>query len=287
LSEKSIVCVELLSSVKILHNAASARKVEMSRVYLVGDDGSSSDPDPEDPHYDVTTDILSPYYLGPAGTHLSIDEIIGGEYLHADRKGAFDGWASKLLSSALQLTSGCSRMEPYGKVWDNASHEQMYDSILNWASAIEVAERSAQCLRIGHELTALHDDLVDLVDGVCQASVGIIAEAAQTSTSRISKTMRTAARDIIEFGNRQRIYALALNEAQRDMLANPPVEFSVAESSRRLQLTTDPIEYAFRIERDAEVRRGQQDARSKALLIMKKFDQKVAEVAAMPSEQVW
>ncbi len=137
-------------------------------------DPTSPDYDPGSPHYDVTADSSSPFYVGPLeDTALSGDQIrhwvtmFASPLIEQLSERDKDAVIQKLYSDTLVnardgLDEGLElrpRGEPPRTLWENASHEYMVEVLNTDADSAAIAETSEEWVRLGNEL-ALHQKAI-------------------------------------------------------------------------------------------------------------------------------
>ncbi|MFD2399389.1 hypothetical protein ACFSVJ_25135 [Prauserella oleivorans] len=144
-------------------------------------DPTSERYDPESPHYDVTVDPSSPFYVGPIEDHArSGDDIRAEVTAHVQEALGVSELTEKQRDAIIQtlytaniwreesgLDQGLELRQPGAAprtVWHNASHEQMIDTLTSNADSAAVAETSEEWIRLGNELTLHQRAIADAID---------------------------------------------------------------------------------------------------------------------------
>lgn len=265
-------------------------------------DPNSQDYDPESPHYDVTADSSSKYYVGPVNTdHKSGDEI------RAEVASAVDnvipgGWLGelfqpmkdKLVQSAYTgqveaaregLADGMDLRSPGEApktMWENASHEQMVDIISTNADSGAVAVTSEEWVRLGNDLSEHQKAFGGAINDSLSNWEGDAGDAARKHLAEVAKWLGSTANGAVLAGRQQEIHSQTLNETQKAMAANPPVPFSAADANARLAQITNPVQFAMQFAVEMGSYHQQKAARDQAAQVMNRFDETIAGAVTTP-----
>ncbi|TVT37611.1 PPE domain-containing protein, partial [Amycolatopsis rhizosphaerae] len=255
------------------------------------------------PYYDVTTDPSSPYYQEPSSWDTSSGDKIRDEATKLVDYEIAHGWLGKAVDPRLRneliqkvylqridearkgLGDGLDLRQPGTPPttdWANASHEQMQQAITQNANSATVAESSEEWVRVGDELTQHQKTLSDAIEASEANWQGAGGDAARKHLSEIGKWLGQTAQGATLTGRQQEIHSQVLNETQRKMAANPPVQFDVRAANAQLMQCTSPVEYAVRVSQDLQVMQAQRVAREHAAQIMTQFDQEIGSAVATP-----
>ncbi|WP_409489261.1 hypothetical protein [Amycolatopsis sp. cmx-11-12] len=267
-------------------------------------DPSSPDYDKLDPHYDVTADSSSEYYVGPlADKAASGDEIRAGATVGTDVLFSLFGWGDTALNGFKdqftqkmyegQLEKAREGLDknleirkpgqPPSTVWSNATHEQMQTAIAGNADPAAVGETSEEWVRVGNDLATHQRNLAKAINASTANWEGEGGDAAREHLAGVGKWLGSTANGATLTGRQQQIHSQTLNETQKLMKANPPVAFSVQEANANLQTITDPQQYMSQLGKDLETFKKQQDARDQAAKVMTDFDGTVGSAIATPA----
>jgi hypothetical protein len=269
-------------------------------------DPKSPDYDPASPHYDVTADSSSKFYVGPLqGSTPSGDQIRAEVTAQVDLEIAHeDNWFLKFVRQALrdaqiqqrysekidgagrQLVDGVETRQvdaPPHTVWENASHEQMDATIRQNADSATVAQASETWISLGNELTEHQSTMAGTITHSLSNWQGEAGDAARTHLAKIGQWLGTTAQGATLAGRQQEIHSQTLNETQKRMAANPPVRFSAQEANARLQQINDPVEYAQQYAKDMAAYQAQKAAREQAARTMTQFDGTVGAAVTTPA----
>ncbi|MGK3201680.1 hypothetical protein [Amycolatopsis sp. MEPSY49] len=268
-------------------------------------DPSSPDYNPRSPLYDVTADSSSKYYVGP----LTGDDILSGDELRQVATTQFDilgmvtGWPDPLLNPVLRdqmiqkmyennleaakhgLDEGLSIREnggPPKTLWANASHEQMNQAITTDADPATVAETSEEWVQVGKDLGTHQKTLADAIKASTDNWQGDAGDAVREHLAGVGKWLGATAQGSTLAGRQQEIHSQALNETQRQMVANPPVEFDLQSTNQKLMSMTDPVQYAAAAGEAMQTYRAQQAAREHAAQILTQYDETIGAAVATP-----
>ncbi|MGW3992065.1 hypothetical protein ACWEF6_01130 [Amycolatopsis sp. NPDC004772] len=267
-------------------------------------DPSSPDYDPRSPLYDVTADSSSKYYVGPLTTDKSPS---GDEIRDMATKQVDDeiraGWLGPVVDPVLRdkkiqelyqqhlndakhgLDEGLTMRENGGAprtLWNNASHEQMNEAITQDANPATVAETSEEWVRVGNDLGTHQKTLADAINASTNNWQGDAGDAVREHLAGVGKWLGATAQGATLAGRQQEIHSQALNETQRQMVANPPVQFDLQSTNQRLMSMTDPIQYAAAAGEAMQTYRAQQAARDHAAQIMTQYDETIGAAVATP-----
>jgi hypothetical protein len=270
-------------------------------------DPNSPDYDSKSPHYDVTADSSSAYYVGPLATTdaqsgdairaevtAEVDQEIAGhtswlskivDPLIRDQK-IQDLYEQRLADARQHLDDSVDLRSPGGApstVWANASHEQMNAAISQNANSATVAAASEEWVRVGNELAEHQHNLASAISDSTANWQGTGGDAAREHLANVGKWLGTTAQGAVLTGRQQEIHSQTLNETQRLMAANPPVAFSVQDANARLQQITDPVQYAVQATVEMQAYKTQQAAREQAARVMTDFDNTVGAAVATPA----
>ncbi|WP_410615017.1 hypothetical protein [Amycolatopsis sp. lyj-109] len=267
-------------------------------------DPSSPDYDPRSPLYDVTADSSSKYYVGP----LTTDESPSGDQIREMATRQVDdeiraGWLGPVVDPVLRdkkiqelyqqhlndakhgLDEGLAMRETGGAprtLWNNASHEQMNDAITLDANPATVAETSEEWVRVGNDLGTHQKTLADAINASTNNWQGDAGDAVREHLAGVGKWLGATAQGATLAGRQQEIHSQALNETQRQMAANPPVQFDLQSTNQRLMSMTDPVQYAAAAGEAVQTYRAQQAARDHAAQIMTQYDETIGGAVATP-----
>lgn len=263
-------------------------------------DPASDDYDPNSPHYDVTADSSSPFYVGPVDENAarSGDEI-RAEVTEAVKN---DPLAAELSEKELdaeiqrryleQLERAQSRLEDELELrqvgdaprtlWGNASHEQMVQILNSNADSAAIAETSEEWVRLGNDLTEHQLAVAGAIDDSTGDWQGEGGDAARRHLAEVAKWLRNTAQGAELTGRQQQIHSQTLNETQKQMAAHPPVQFDVHQANAQLQQITDPIAYGVAAGQAVQTMQQQQAEREQAARIMMQFDGTVGTAVQMP-----
>ncbi len=267
-------------------------------------DPSSPDYDPRSPLYDVTADSSSKYYVGP----LTTDKSPSGDQIREMATRQVDdeiraGWLGPVVDPVLRdkkiqelyqqhlndakhgLDEGLTMRENGGAprtLWNNASHEQMNEAITLDANPATVAETSEEWVRVGNDLGTHQKTLADAINASTNNWQGGAGDAVREHLAGVGKWLGATAQGATLAGRQQEIHSQALNETQRQMAANPPVQFDLQATNQRLMTMTDPIQYAAAAGEAVQTYRAQQAARDHAAQIMTQYDETIGSAVATP-----
>jgi hypothetical protein len=267
-------------------------------------DPSSPDYNRRSPLYDPTVDSSSKYYVGP----LTTDSSPSGDEIREMASRQIDdeiraGWLGPAVDPALRdkkiqelyqqhlddakhgLDEGLSMREtgePPHMLWNNASHEQMVDAISLDANPATVAETSEEWVQVGNDLGTHQKNLADSITASTSNWQGDAGDAVREHLAGVGQWLGATAQGATLAGRQQEIHSQALNETQRQMSANPPVQFDLQATNQRLQTMTDPVQYASAAGEAVQTYRAQQAAREHAAQIMTQYDQTIGGAVATP-----
>lgn len=267
-------------------------------------DPSSPDYDPRSPLYDVTADSSSKYYVGP----LTTDKSPSGDQIREMATRQVDdeirrGWLGPVVDPVLRdkkiqelyqqhlndakhgLDEGLTMRETGGAprtLWNNASHEQMNEAITQDANPATVAETSEEWVRVGNDLGTHQKTLADAINASTSNWQGGAGDAVREHLAGVGKWLGATAQGATLAGRQQEIHSQALNETQRQMAANPPVQFDLQSTNQRLMSMTDPVQYAAAAGEAMQTYRAQQAAREHAAQIMTQYDETIGGAVATP-----
>ncbi|MBE8518313.1 hypothetical protein ILP97_12460 [Amycolatopsis sp. H6(2020)] len=267
-------------------------------------DPSSPDYNPRSPLYDVTADSSSKYYVGP----LTTDKSPSGDQIREMATKQVDdeiraGWLGPVVDPVLRdkkiqelyqqhlddakrgLDEGLTMRENGGAprtLWANASHEQMHDAITLDANPATVAETSEEWVRVGNDLGTHQKTLADAINASTNNWQGGAGDAVREHLAGVGKWLGATAQGATLAGRQQEIHSQALNETQRQMAANPPVQFDLQSTNQRLMSMTDPVQYAAAAGEAMQTYRAQQAARDHAAQIMTQYDETIGGAVATP-----
>ncbi|WP_103349098.1 hypothetical protein [Amycolatopsis sp. CA-128772] len=267
-------------------------------------DPSSPDYDPRSPLYDVTADSSSKYYVGP----LTTDKSPSGDEIREMATRQVDdeirrGWLGPVVDPVLRdkkiqelyqqhlddakhgLDEGLTMRENGGAprtLWNNASHEQMNEAITLDANPATVAETSEEWVRVGNDLGTHQKTLADAINASTSNWQGGAGDAVREHLAGVGKWLGATAQGATLAGRQQEIHSQALNETQRQMAANPPVQFDLQSTNQRLMSMTDPVQYAAAAGEAMQTYRAQQAAREHAAQIMTQYDETIGSAVATP-----
>lgn len=267
-------------------------------------DPSSPDYNPRSPLYDVTADSSSKYYVGP----LTADKAPSGDEIREMATREIDdeiraGWLGPAVDPVLRdqkiqelyekhldnakhgLDEGLTMRENGGAprtLWSNASHEQMNEAITQDANPATVAETSEEWVRVGNDLGTHQKTLADAINASTSNWQGDAGDAVREHLAGVGKWLGATAQGATLAGRQQEIHSQALNETQRQMVANPPVQFDLQATNQRLMSMTDPVQYAAAAGEAMQTYRAQTAARDHAAQIMTQYDETIGAAVATP-----
>ncbi|MEU0537815.1 hypothetical protein [Amycolatopsis tolypomycina] len=267
-------------------------------------DPSSPDYNPRSPLYDVTADSSSKYYVGP----LTSDKSPSGDQIREMATRQIDdeiraGWLGPVVDPVLRdkkiqelyqqhlhdakhgLDEGLAMRETGGAprtLWNNASHEQMNEAITQDANSATVAETSEEWVRVGNDLGTHQKTLAGAINASTNNWQGDAGDAVREHLAGVGKWLGATAQGATLAGRQQEIHSQALNETQRQMAANPPVQFDLQATNQRLMSMTDPVQYAAAAGEAMQTYRAQQAAREHAAQIMTQYDETIGAAVATP-----
>ncbi|WP_410645665.1 hypothetical protein [Amycolatopsis sp. lyj-346] len=267
-------------------------------------DPSSPDYNPRSPLYDVTADSSSKYYVGP----LTSDKSPSGDQIREMATRQVDdeirrGWLGPVVDPVLRdrriqdlyeqhladakhgLDEGLAMRETGGAprtLWNNASHEQMNEAITLDANSATVAETSEEWVRVGNDLGTHQKSLAGAINASAANWEGDAGDAVRAHLAGVGKWLGATAQGATLAGRQQEIHSQALNETQRQMAANPPVQFDLQSTNQRLMSMTDPVQYAAAAGEAVQTYRAQQAAREHAAQIMTQYDETIGGAVATP-----
>jgi hypothetical protein len=253
---------------------------------------------------DITQDPSSPYYIGPVGSEVSSGDDIRAEVSKQVDDDIAHGWLGDVVTPLQrdqeiqkryeqQISNARSGLDnglelrangtAPSTVWDNATHQQMIDSITQDADPAAVAVTSEQWVSLGNELTDHQQNLADAISDSMSDWQGAGGDAARRHLANVGQWLGTTAKGATLTGRQQEIHSQALNETQKQMAANPPVQFDVQAANAHLQTITDPVVYAQQAQLDQEALRQQEAARQQAARIMSQYDETVGSATSTPA----
>ncbi|MFJ7213834.1 hypothetical protein [Amycolatopsis sp. NPDC098790] len=267
-------------------------------------DPSSPDYNPRSPLYDVTADSSSKYYVGP----LKTDNTPSGDEIREMATQQIDdeiraGWLGPAVDPVLRdkkiqelyqqhldnakhgLDEGLTMRENGGApktLWANASHEQMNDAITQDANPATVAETSEEWVSVGNDLGTHQKTLGDAINASTSNWQGDAGDAVREHLAGVGKWLGATAQGATLAGRQQEIHSQALNETQRQMVANPPVQFDLQSTNQKLMAMTDPVQYAAAAGEAMQTYRAQTAARDHAAQIMTQYDETIGAAVATP-----
>ena len=267
-------------------------------------DPSSPDYNPRSPLYDVTADTSSKYYVGP----LKTDNTPSGDEIREMATQQIDdeiraGWLGPAVDPVLRdkkiqelyqqhlddakhgLDEGLAMRENGGApktLWANASHEQMNEAITQDANPATVAETSEEWVAVGNDLGTHQKTLGDAINASTSNWQGDAGDAVREHLAGVGKWLGATAQGATLAGRQQEIHSQALNETQRQMVANPPVQFDLQSTNQRLMSMTDPVQYAAAAGEAMQTYRAQTAARDHAAQIMTQYDETIGGAVATP-----
>ncbi|GAA1211029.1 hypothetical protein [Prauserella alba] len=257
-------------------------------------DPRSENYDPGSPHYDVTVDPSSPFYVGEI-----TEEAESGHEFRDAAEAISDVFPFSVFGDAFTqalyqgfLTSDRAGMDEdleirqVGEiprtVWDNASHEQMVEALGSHADSAAVAETSEEWVRTGNDLTLHQKAVADAISDSMGDWQGEGGDAAREHLAGVAKWLGATAQGAVLTGRQQQIHSQTLNETQKQMDANPPLAFSAAAANRRLAGIDDPTAYAAAAQQEMQSMQESEVRRGQAARIMSQFDETVGGAVDMP-----
>jgi hypothetical protein len=267
-------------------------------------DPSSPDYDKRSPLYDVTADSSSKYYVGP----LKTDNTPSGDEIRNMATQQIDdeiraGWLGPAVDPVLRdkkiqelyqqhldnakhgLDEGLTMRENGGApktLWANASHEQMNEAITQDANPATVAETSEEWVAVGNDLGTHQKTLGDAINASTSNWQGDAGDAVREHLAGVGQWLGATAQGATLAGRQQEIHSQALNETQRQMAANPPVQFDLQSTNQKLMSMTDPVQYAAAAGEAMQTYRAQTAARDHAAQILTQYDDTIGGAVATP-----
>src|SRR5436190_22379795 len=116
----------------------------------------------------------------------------------------------------------------------------MHDAIMQVANPATVAETSVEWVRVVNVLGTHQKTLADAINASTNNWQGGAGDAVREHLAGVGKWLGATAQGATLAGRQQEIHSQALNETQRQMAANPPVQFDLQSTNQRLQQMTDP-----------------------------------------------
>ncbi|GHF79251.1 hypothetical protein FHX82_003358 [Amycolatopsis bartoniae] len=253
--------------------------------------------------HDITENPDSPYYVGPIGSAVSSGDDIRAEVAREVDDEIAHGWLGDVvtplqrdqeiqrryeeqISQSRQGLDHGLELRDNGNapstVWDNATHEQMVEALTENADPATVAVTSEEWVRLGNDLTEHQQNLASAIADSLSDWQGSGGDAARRHLASVGQWLGTTAQGATLTGRQQEIHSQALNEAQKQMAVNPPVQFDTQSANARLQALTDPVAYAQQAQLDLAALRQQQAARQQAARIMSQYDDTVASASTTP-----
>ncbi|MCR3722210.1 MULTISPECIES: hypothetical protein [Prauserella salsuginis group] len=257
-------------------------------------DPQSENYDPDSPHYDVTVDSSSPFYVGEIS-----DKAESGDEFRDVAEALSDVFPFSAFGDAFTqalyqgfLTSDRAGMdegleirqagEVPRTVWENASHEQMVETLSSQADSAAVAETSEEWVKTGNELTLHQQAVADAINDSMGDWQGDGGDAAREHLAGVAKWLGSTAQGAVLTGRQQQIHSQTLNETQKQMDGNPPLPFSAGEANRRLADIGDPTAYAMAVQQEMQTMQESEARRGQAARIMTQFDETVGGAVDMP-----
>ncbi|WP_308190334.1 PPE domain-containing protein [Amycolatopsis sp. GM8] len=257
---------------------------------------------------DITEDPNSRYYIGPKGTQSASGDEIRAEVTREVDTEIANGWLGDVVSPETRDQTIQRRYEqqiadsrntlhndlpdnlelrdhgtPPTTMWDNATHPQMVEAISQNADPAAVAVTSEEWVSLGNELTDHQQNLADAINDSMSNWQGAGGDAAREHLANVGKWLGTTAQGATLTGRQQEIHSQTLNETQKQMAANPPVQFDVQQANAQLQTIRDPAVYAQQASVDMNVMAQQQAARQQAARVMTQYDQTVGTATSTPA----
>ncbi|EID55468.1 hypothetical protein [Saccharomonospora xinjiangensis] len=262
-------------------------------------DPASPNYDPTSPHYDVTADSSSPFYVGPIENSaasgddlralvtmlLDVNPLVKALSEREKDQLIQRTYSDTLVSTRQGLDEGLElrpKDEPPRTLWENASHEQMVAAIGTDADSAAVAETSEEWVRLGNELSSHQKIVAEAIEDSMGDWAGEGGDAARRHLAEVARWLGSTARGAVLTGRQQQIHSQTLNETQKQMAANPPVEFSLDEANAALVRITDPVEYAAAAGQAMAAMEAQRAAREQAARLMRQYDDTIGGAADMP-----
>ncbi len=172
--------------------------------------------------------------------------------------------------------------DPPRTLWVNASHEQMNEAITQDANPATVAETSQVWVAVGSDLGTHQKTLGDAINASTSNWQGDAGDAVREHLAGVGKWLGATAQGATLAGRQQEIHSQALDETQRQMVANPPVQFDLQSTNRRLMSMTDPVQYAAAAGVAMQTYRAQEAAHEHAAQIMTQYDELIGNAVATP-----
>ncbi|WP_460429177.1 hypothetical protein, partial [Amycolatopsis endophytica] len=253
---------------------------------------------------DVTADPNSPYYIGPIGHDTTSGDEIRAEVTRQVDDEIAKGWLGDVVTPLFRDETIQRRYEQRivqirdqvddgveirdngtapSSVWDNASHAQMLQVINDNADSAAIAVTSEEWVRLGKDLTEHQQNLADAINASVADWQGDGGDAARKHLADVGQWLGNTAKGATLTGRQQEIHSQALNETQKQMAANPPVNFDVQAANAHLQTITDPVVYAQQAQLDQQAMQQSEVARQQAARIMTQYDETVAGATLTPA----
>jgi hypothetical protein len=156
--------------------------------------------------------------------------------------------------------------------WELLSHQDMMAAIRTNAHPGVVHVVGDVWGQFAELVDSVHQQLGQAVDASDQHWQGAASEAARGGLHQVADWLRGVADGATTIGRQQHEHAEMLAETQRQMEANPPVEFDVRQANAELQQITDPAEFAKKAASDQATMAKQADAHQRAVELMTAYD---------------
>ncbi|WP_139320860.1 hypothetical protein [Saccharomonospora sp. CUA-673] len=167
-------------------------------------------------------------------------------------------------------------------LWDNASHEQMVETLNSNANSATVAETSEEWVSLGNELTLHQKAVADAINDSLGDWHGEAGDAARRHLAQVAQWLGSTAQGSVLTGRQQQTHSQTLNETQKAMADNPPVPFSASAANARLASISDPGQLAAATMQELANQERSEAAREQAARIMNQFDDTVGSATDMP-----
>ncbi|WP_312871326.1 PPE domain-containing protein [Amycolatopsis acididurans] len=254
--------------------------------------------------FDVTADPDSPYYVGPIGHDLLSGDDIRAEVTKQVDEDIAKGWLGDVVTPLARDKEIQDRYEeriakaregldeqidvrdpgtPPTTMWENASHQQMIDAVTQDADSASVAVTSEEWVALGNELTEHQRNLASAIDDSLSDWQGSGGDAARQHLASVGQWLSSTAKGAKLTGRQQEIHSQALNETQKQMAANPPVQFDAQAANAQLQTITDPVRFAQQAQQYQQTQQEQEAARQQAARIMKQYDETIGGAITTPA----
>jgi hypothetical protein len=265
--------------------------------------------DPTSVWYDQTADSSTPYFLGPHTPQVlsakdihdrlsaeieaqgretqGVEGLPGmclndrgvteetGERFIADRVRS-----SREIATTLETRQNGAAPQTH---WETVPHQRI-DALLNSdANSAQVSQLGEQWIKVGNNLSHHQGAVNSAIENSRSSWRGLAGETAREHLALIGQWIATTAEGTWLSGQQQEIHGQILDETQRKMAGNPPVNFSATEANKQLQQITDPTEFSRQFQRNTELYHQQKAAHEQAVKLVTDFENTVSNNAIAPA----